>query len=320
MRPLFAIIYPASLMLSTGSIAAPEFAPSPRQAFDGFVAINPPRADVPLGALWIDGYGPTGTGADKDNLETIRSLNALTIDKNLQLALSVGLLDLIGIDPKFRDHYVARFTDLSIVRVKDVTKLAGPKGEPRIVEALKSGSVTISSDSDIGLSGQTIGFQRSNVTGSTTNDRMRSYSIEAHDMFIAIHVATPELVASEERELKLSKDLRSAQIDDYLLLISAEKCVAAAPCRPAIGVAKQNSYGTEGSGALAQVGPDFSARLPLPVPIADGHGGLFDSLLVRWIAPCAEAKRDGCRELPRLFARYAGNRLADEKSITPREW
>ena len=321
MRPLFAIIYPAALLLSGHAAAAPDFAPSPRQAYEGFVAINPPRPEVPVGALWINGYGPTGPGADKDNVETVHSLNALTIEKNLQLALSVGLLDLIGIDPKVRDHYVARFTDLSIVRVKDVSKLPGPKGEPRIIEALKAGSVTISSDSDFGLNAQSVGFQRSNLTGSTTNDRARTYSIEAHDMFVAIRVATPELVASDERELKLSKDFRSAQIDDYLLLLSRERCAAPpAPCRPSIGIAKQNSYGLQGSGGSAVIGEDFTARLSLPVPLADGHGGLFDSLLIRWIAPCPELKSDACREQPRLFARYAGTRLADDKFIAPRTW
>ena len=263
-RPLLAIIYPAALLLSTPAVAAPDFAPNPRQAYVGFVAINPPRAEVPVGALWIDGYGPTGTAADKDNLETVRSLNSLTIDKNLQLALSVGLLDLIGI--RFDEWFsqasidVAHFTDLSMVRVKDISKLAGPKGEPRIIEALKAGSVTISSDSDFGLNAQSIGFQKSNVNGSTSNDRARTYSIEAHDMFVAIHVAKPELVASPERELHLSKDLRSAQIDDFLILISREKCAQPSiPCRPSIGVAKENSFGAAPLTSATDIGFDFSA-------------------------------------------------------------
>jgi hypothetical protein len=46
--------------------AAPDFAPNPKQAYQGFVAINPPRADVPVGALWINNYGPTGDAAGSD--------------------------------------------------------------------------------------------------------------------------------------------------------------------------------------------------------------------------------------------------------------
>ena len=58
MRPLLALIPLACLLSSPSVFAAPDFAPNPKQAFAGFVAINPPRADVPIGALWIDGFGP----------------------------------------------------------------------------------------------------------------------------------------------------------------------------------------------------------------------------------------------------------------------
>jgi hypothetical protein len=206
------------------------------------------------------------------------------------------------------------------VRVKDVAKLTGPRGEPRIVEALKAGTVTVSSDSAFGLNARTIGFQDRSAEGSTTSDRARNYAIEARDMFIAVHVATPELVASTERELKLSKDLRSARLDDFLLLISREKCSAGTVCRPAIGVAKQNSYGSAAKTDAVDTAVDFSARLALPVPIADGHGGLFDALLIRWVAPCSEGAVSGCRAEPRLFARYAGTRLVDLATVSPRSW
>ncbi len=305
---------------ATPAHAAPDFVPSPRQAFEGFVAINPPRPDVPVGALWIEGFGPTGSGAEKDNLETVRSVNSLTIDKNLQLSLSLGLFDLIGIDPKLRDHYVARFSDLSIIRVKDLSKLEGLKGEPRVVEALKAGSITISTDNGFALNARTIGFEQNDAVGSTSNDKSRAYSIEARDMIIAIRVATPELIRSDERELRLSDDLRSAQIDDFLLLISRDKCSTTPPaCRPAVGIAKQNSYGAV-QAATSDIGTDFTARLSLPVPIADQRGGLFDRLFLRWIAACSDENADGCRSRPRLFARYEGSRVTDVKMTKARGW
>src|SRR4051795_8259319 len=99
-RRLLALIGVLSVVGSVQGAAAPEFAPNPKQAYQGFIGINPPRADVPVGALWINGYGPSGEGAGSDNLGTVKSLSALSIDKNLQLQLSVGLLDLLGIDPK----------------------------------------------------------------------------------------------------------------------------------------------------------------------------------------------------------------------------
>lgn len=92
-RIILALIFAPTILLGSAAGAAPEFAPNPRQSFEGFAAVNPPRAEVPVGALWINGYGPTGGGASKDNLETVRSLNSLTMDKNLQISLNVSLLD-----------------------------------------------------------------------------------------------------------------------------------------------------------------------------------------------------------------------------------
>ncbi len=303
MRPLLAIIYPAALLLSAGAVAAPEFAPSPRQAFEGFVAINPPRPEVPIGALWINGYGPTGEGAAPNNLETVRSVSALMIDKGFQLALSVGLLDLLGIDPKARDRYTARFTDLSIVRVKDVGRLSGPKGEPRIIEALKAASVTVSSDSELGLNGQSLGWQ-SPVRGSTTNGRTKSYSIEARDMFIAVRVATPEITRSK----------------DFLLVFAREHCAPApAACVPRAGVAKLNTQ-TVPAVDTSELGANMQASLKLPVPISDENGGLFDTLIVRWVSPCGERKMEGCRGEPRVLARYEGTHLKDAAAVDAKRW
>ena len=317
MRPLLAIIYPAALLLSGSASLAQDFAPNPRQSFEGFVGINPPRADVPVGALWIDGYGPTGPGASTDNLETVRSLSTINIDKNLQLALTVGLLNLLGIDPRARDHYTAHFSDLSIIRVKDVTRLPGPKGEPRIVEALKAGSVTVSSDSAFGLSGDKTGFQ-TRITGSGTSDRTRTFSIEARDMFIAIHVATAELTHSDDHELKLSDDGKSARIDDFLLVLSAGTCVAPGPCPPSVGVAKLNTQTAPIAESTQLTGAD--TKLRLPVPIADGQGGLFDTLVVRWLAPCGEQKAQGCGKRSRLYAHYEGTRLQHLDGPKARGW
>jgi hypothetical protein len=319
MRPLLAIIYPAALLLSGQATAAPEFAPNPRQAFDGFTAINPPRADVPVGALWINGYGPTGDGAGKDNLESDKSLSALTIDKNLQLSLSLGLLQLFGIDPNARDHYTARFTDLSLVRVKDVDKLPGVKGEPRIVEALKAGSVTISSDSEIGLNGQNSAWQRSDPQASGTADRAHIYSIEAHDMFIAIHVATPEVTHGKDQQLRLSSDGRSARIDDFLLIIDSSKCAPKPPCKPQIGIEKINSE-MPASVARTDLDQNGTIRLPLPVPISDGAGGLYSTLAVQWVPRCADQKAAGCGKEPHIIARYEGTRLADLSHVDGKGW
>ncbi len=325
-RSCLAFLCACSLLVPSPLGAAPAFVPSPRQAFEGFVAINAPRPEVPVGALWIDGFGPTGEAASADNLETVRSLNGVTIDKGLQLQLTAGLFSLLGIEPRLRGRYTARFTDLTIVRVKDVSRLAGPKGEPRIIEAVKAASIIVSTDGELGLNGRTLGWQPREVEASTSNARTRFYAIEGRDLFIAMRVATPTLVTGKERVLDLtdpdSGEIR-ARIDDYLIAIRAARCPEPAEeyaCPTSYGIARLNSYPLAAPPEQIAASNDAETRLPLPVPVADERGGLFDALMVRWIAPCAIPKADHCRKEPRLVARYVGLRLEDLKSPDARGW
>jgi hypothetical protein len=326
-RSLLAALCACSLLgWSPLAAAAPAFVPSPRQAFEGFVAINAPRPEVPVGAIWIDGFGPTGAAASADNLETVRSLNGVTIDKSLQLQLTAGLLTLLGVEPRLRDRYTARFTDLTIVRVKDVLKLDGPKGEPRIVEAVKAASIIVSTDGEVGLNGRMIGWQPRELDASTTNARTRNYAIEGRDLFIAMKVATPTLVSGKERLLEVeSRGLNeaSARIGDYWIAIKTSRCGAPtgkANCPASYGIAKLNSFPL--STPPEQIGArlDAETKLPLPVPIADEQGGLFDAVMVRWVAPCTVRKADHCRKEPRLVTRFVGLRLEDLKSPDAKGW
>lgn len=317
----------ATMMIPAGAPASsPSFIPSPRQAFEGYVAINAPRPDVPVGALWIDGYGPTGNAASADNLETVRSLNGVTIDKGLQLALTAGLFSMFGIEPRLRDSYTARFTDLTIVRIKDVSRLAGPKGEPRIIEALKAASITISTDGEIGLSARTTGWQQRDIEGVSSNGRSRNYAIEGRNLFIAMRIATPKLVTGKERTLNITSTgtaEAAARIDDYLISMAPSSCAAASQmhCAPAsYGVTKLNSYPASGSREQVKSSREAETRLALPVPVADGNAGLFDSLIVRWVPPCGVRRAEHCRKEPRLLVRYVGTSLEDFPSPDAKGW
>lgn len=326
MRPLLVLTWFAVAALPAPAPAASDFVPRPRQAFEDFVAINATRADVPVGALWIDGYGPVGEAAAADNIETVRSLHAMTIDKGLQLSFSLGLLDLLGIDPRYRHRLTARFTDLAIVRVKDVSKLAGPKGEPRVVEALRAASVTVSSDGEVGLNGRSLGWTMRNVEGQGMSGRTRAYSIEGRDMFIAIRVATPELTSGPEEELGVRSGPGSdlvTRTDDFEIRIAGGACepeVQAVCPSPTFSIVKLSTHPTEASATQAPAGEDGTVRLGLPVPVADRKGGLFDAIRLRWLAPCAVRKAEGCARRPRMFARFEGSRLTDVKKPQAKDW
>jgi hypothetical protein len=184
----------------------PNFVPKPSEVYEGYVALEMPRTEVPVGALWVQDYGPSGEGAAGDNLVTERSLSQITINADLHFGLTAGILNLFGLDPSYRNKVSARFGDLSIVRVRDMTKLFGPASEPRIYEAIRAGSVTISTDNEVGLDLETRALGRNlPVVGRSDNGRRRSFSIDGKDMFIAFRVASQEVVKSAVEKVRFER-------------------------------------------------------------------------------------------------------------------
>src|SRR4028118_663436 len=109
----------------TSSAAAPSYVPTGSDIFDDYTALSEPRADVPVGALWVQDYGPFGEGAAADNLLTVRSVSGLSLNREQNLRLTLGVLSFLNIDPGLRSQMTARFSDITIVRVKEVGKLSG---------------------------------------------------------------------------------------------------------------------------------------------------------------------------------------------------
>lgn len=321
--PTLIIRAAAGCLLAIGSAAAggaaPSFVPRPGAVYEGFVAINGPRADVPVGALWIDGYGPHGDPAAPDNLEVVRGLSGITINRDLELRLTAGLLGLLGIDPSLRRQFQARFSDLSIVRVKDVSKLAGPSGEPRIIEALKAGSVTVTTDNGGGL-GIPSGSALGQFTATLSSDGRRAFTIEGRDMFVAMRVARsmetrsrPEVVSLVGGEGRLS-----GEADSLHIVARVQGCngTAASECSPVI---------TWQPRARASLSPEEGSLPPdlkqaLDVPIADGRGGIYTHAEARFVAPCRTVKSSGCGSTWRALLTLSGNRVDDVAKPDAPRW
>jgi hypothetical protein len=287
----------------------PDFIPKPSGVFTEFTALEQPRADLPVGALWVQGFGPFGAGARADNLETIRSLSSLALNREMQLRLTIGIATLLNLDPGYRSKLSARFSDLTVVRVKDPSKLEGPQSEPRIYEALKAGTITITTDSDLSadLNGS-ISAAGLPVLGRGDNGRIRSFTVDGKDMFIAFRVVTSKTITSKVEEERLAAledgpgaalhghkvQLDAAELNQCLCPAStaetAEACVRDKPV-----TIKVRKEGTPGEAASGEPRAGGAARFPLRLPVADGEGGVYTSLSITadlQVAPTKGKKGD----------------------------
>lgn len=290
--------------------AAPAFVPVPSRVYDGFVAINGPRAEVPVGALWIDGYGPHGEGAAADNLQTERGLSGMVISRDLHLSLTAGLLDVLGIDPGMRQLFQARFTDLSIVRVKDIGRLSGPSGEPRIIEVLKAGTVLVTTDKEVALDldRRSVG---SPFTARLDSGSKRGFTIEGKDMVIAMRVASVQPVSSRPELIKFEVLGERLVGEAHNLNIVANL----APCASEEGTSCPKPllwrFQRSGKGQAADATQTREPTSPLPVPRADGRGGLYDSARLEPVAPCARSRAKGCGGGWRAWLILEGSNVVD---------
>jgi hypothetical protein len=320
-----------SVALASPGSAMPDFVPSPAGIYEDFTGLAEPKAELPLGALWVQGYGPTGEGAAADNLLTIKSLNNVTLDRNAQVNLFAGILNLVGVDPSYRSRVSIRLGNITIVRVKDLAQLSGPAGEPRLYEALKAGTVTITTENDLGLGVSSRVLPDFPVTGRGDAGRRRSFSIDGSDLFIAYRVVTLTAPRGKEVEVPIRRiaggaeavfepyriTMDSAQLDACLCGSSspeqADACPAANPVHLSIGkLASAQGPGTARAPYTLE-GPPVA--LALPVPIADGRGGLHTAISLRLDLDLTKNSAQGAQCLPawgrksRLAATLHGTRL-----------
>lgn len=292
-RAALACVSMSLLVAAPPAAAVPDFVPKPSGIYERYTALKEPRSELPVGALWIDGFGPHGEAASADNLATIKSLTGVAINRQLQLSLTAGILSLFGIDPSYRSQVAARFADLTIVQVKDPAKLSGPPSEPRIVEALKAGTITITTDSDVGLDFQKTGQYSlpGAIVGRADTGRKKSWTIDGRDLFIAFRVATLKTVRGEEQELRLEEAVGGAEavLDDHRVLMKIGGPAPSAvgtPCAvqtAKVAVIKAEAPAPHDAQNWVALDPaaDATVLLPLSVPKADGKGGLFTGVRVR---------------------------------------
>lgn len=298
-------------VLLSSCVVRPAFVPRPSGIYQRFTALTEPRVELPVGALWVTGYGPSGPGAAADNLVTERSLSGITFDNDLQLSFTAGLLKFFDLDPSIRNKVTARLADMSIVRVRDLAALPGPAGQPRLYEAVKVGTVTITTTRDVGLDIQSHALaQGLAVIERGSTGAIRTYTIEGRDIFFAYRLARFLTTSGERQHLDVLPDRGwHVRLDGADIAFAPEATrTLANTCSAPSGQLTSNGVPITDVAAGASDRPK-----PLPVPISDGRGGLYDALLVRWDA--TRARRSSCRV--RVTLQLTGHRLETLRDPQP---
>jgi len=262
------------LMLLGGCTLRPDFIPPPQQVFKGFQALPRPVRDLPVGALWIDGIGAYGPGAADGEVERMPGISSVAVDSDLAASLSLGFLQYLDLDPTLRTKVAVRLNDVTLVRVKDLSRLEGPGGQPRIYEALRVGSATITASREAGLAIEARALERGlPVFGRGSSGGRRTFTLEAKDVYLAVHVATLRPIRSKAVRVSLKRTVRPFVLHGLRVAVSGN--IGSACLKAELMVSK-------GTGVVvgpAEFDPRQPAAMTLAAPIGTAHG-LFQRLAI----------------------------------------
>jgi len=185
MWPALAIIAVAFLFERPVPAASPN-----QNLFSNFVAMKLPQREIPVGAKWLPGIGPTGPGADMDNLVTSQSVSNKAITSTLKRQLTFSIGTFLGLDANRSQTLDATFGNLSIVRVSDLTKIRTVRaGDQLLYLAIKAGQISIKTDTGSAANLQA-GAERKNVRVAVTasGGNTSVVTLDGSDLFIAYQV------------------------------------------------------------------------------------------------------------------------------------
>lgn len=113
--------------------------------FDKYTVMITPKADVPVGARWIPGVGPSGSRTD-DNVSISAGSAASKITSTTKRQMSLSVAQFFGFSDNSSQSIDVSLESLEVHRVIDLTKLKIKPGEQVLYEAIKAKKIVFRTD------------------------------------------------------------------------------------------------------------------------------------------------------------------------------
>lgn len=227
----------AGLALTSCSASFAEVRTMP--LFGGYSVLEIPRREVPVGARWIEGYGPDGPATPAENVVNETGLTSLTSNRDQQTSVGLRAAPFGSITPSSRDRATFTFGDVTVQRVRDVTRLNLRPGQSFIYEAIKAARVNLQleqnrrNDVTAGISTLPV-----DLSGQLGIQNQRTMGVEGRDLFVAYRVMTAAPVRDKRSRGNFRREedrfVAQAGNDRVVVRSTCECATASAPC-PAPG-------------------------------------------------------------------------------------
>ena len=162
---------------------------SGRSLLGGYRIMDAPTSEVPVGALWRQGYGPVGPGVAAPDIVTRRSFSSLTLSRAARRGLEIRMAEYLGLQPQSSAKLSATISEITISSVRDPAKLGYGPGDAYVSDAMKASKIAITtedaSEADL-VAGLVSRGLRVSAQGSAHGQE--SLTVEGVDLFFAYRI------------------------------------------------------------------------------------------------------------------------------------
>jgi len=164
-----------------------------RSLLGGFRIMEAPTSELPIGALWQQGYGPIGPGAPAEEVATRRSFDSLSLSRAARSGLEIRMAEYLGLQPQSSAKLSATISEISVLSVRDPAKLGYGPGDTYVSDAMKASKITITTE-DAAEADLLAGMvsQRVRVTARGSAQGQETLTFEGVDLFFAYRVVRLE--------------------------------------------------------------------------------------------------------------------------------
>lgn len=164
-----------------------------RSLLGGYKIMDAPMSDVPVGALWHQGFGPIGPGAPAENIVSRRSFNSLTLSRAARRGLEIRMAQYLGLQPHSSAKLSATISEISVSSVGDPARLGYGPGDAYLSDAMRAEKIAITTE-DAAEADLVAGLvaRGLRVSAQGASQGAETLTVEGVDLFFAYRVVRLE--------------------------------------------------------------------------------------------------------------------------------
>jgi hypothetical protein len=201
-----------SLVALTALAGCMSLAPrlSSRSIVGGYKLMDAPTSDLPIGAEWRQGIGPSGSSTGPDNIVVRRSFSTLSLSRSARRGLEIKLAEYIGLEPNTEAKLSATISEVTIASVRDGTLLPLAVGDMYLADAMKASRITIETGSQVAARlASDLGARGVRVTTEGHTDGVDTLTLDGADLYFAYRVMRLELASDGTRVARVVRHPRA---------------------------------------------------------------------------------------------------------------